>query len=154
MIGKDKVIKARAALVLDEPFFGSLVLRLKLKEDPSCKTMWVDGSTLGFNSTFVDSLSIEKLKGCLCHEVLHLALSHHTRRGNRTRTKWNVAGDYAINGMIKDKFSLPDGCLFDPKFTGLSTEAIYPQLPDEESESKDKNKEGINQVSLPKGGGL
>jgi len=153
MIAKDKVIKARAVLVLDEPFFGSLILRLKTKEDPSCKTMWVDGKTLGYNPAFVDSLSVEILKGCLCHEVMHLALSHHTRRGNRDHIKWNAAGDYAINGLIKDKFSLPDKCLFDPKFSALSAEAIYSQLPDQENESKGKSEQGTSQVSPPKGGG-
>lgn len=151
MIAKDKVIKARAALVLDEPFFGSLVLRLKVKEDPSCKTMWVDGKMLGFNPVFIDSLSINILKGCLCHEVLHLALSHHTRRGNREHTKWNIAGDYAINAMIKDKFSLPDKCLFDPKFSALSAEDIYSQLPDEKK--KNQSKEGNSQASSSGGSG-
>ena len=71
MTAKEKLIKARAALVLDEPFFGSLVLRLNVLEDSSCNTLWVNGSSLGFNPSFVDSLSMDKLKGCLCHEVLH-----------------------------------------------------------------------------------
>ncbi len=153
MIAKDKVIKARAGLVLDEPFFGSLILRLKVKEDPSCKTMWVDGKSFGYNPGFVDSLSMDKLKGCLCHEVMHLALSHHTRRGNREQKNWNAAGDYAINGLIKDKFSLPDKYLFDPKFSALSAEAIYSQLPDQENESKGKSEQGTSQGSPPKGGG-
>jgi len=152
MIAKDKVIKARAALVLDEPFFGSLILRLKTKEDPSCKTMWVDGKTLGFNPMFVDSLSIDVLKGCLCHEVLHLALSHHTRRGNREKVKWNSAGDYAINAMIKNKFSLPGGCLFDPKYSALSAEDIYSQLPTDKEKKKDQNKEGGNGQTSSLGG--
>lgn len=151
MIAKDKVTKARAALVLDEPFFGSLVLRLKLKEDLSCKTLWTDGSTLGFNPVFVDSLSMDKLKGCLCHEVMHLALSHHTRRGNRDHSKWNAAGDFAINAMIKDKFSLPDGCLIDLKYSALSAEDIYSQLPAEEEKKKDQSKEGNSQASSPQG---
>lgn len=153
MLAKDKVTKARAALVLDEPFFGSLVLRLKLKEDPTCKTMWVDGSTLGFGPAFVDSLSIDELKGCLCHEVLHLALSHHTRRGTRTAKRWNVAGDYAINAMIKDKFSLPGKCLIDPKYSALSAEDIYSQLPIDEEKKKGQSEEGNGQASSPKGGG-
>lgn len=153
MIAKDKVTKARAALVLDEPFFGSLVLRLKLKEDSFCKTMWVDGSTLGYNPGFIDSLSMDVLKGCLCHEVMHLALSHHTRRGNREKTKWNSAGDYAINAIIRNKFSLPDGCLFDPKYSALSAEDIYSQLPIDEEKKKNQNKEEGNSQESPSSGG-
>jgi hypothetical protein len=37
MNAKDKLIKARTQLVLDQPFFGSLALRLVLVEDdPGC----------------------------------------------------------------------------------------------------------------------
>lgn len=131
MTAKEKLIKARAALVLDEPFFGSLVLRLKLKEDSSCETLWVDGSTLGFSPSFVDSVSMDVLKGCLCHEVLHCALAHHARRGSRDSRRWNIAADYAVNPIIKDKFSLPDGVLFDSGLAGLSVEDIYSRLPDD-----------------------
>jgi len=138
MDSRDKIIKARAALVLDEPFFGSLVLRLILEEDSSCNTLWVDGSRLGFNPAFVDSLSMDTLKGCLCHEVMHCALSHHARRGCRDPEKWNVAADYAVNPIIRDKFSLPDGALFNPDFVSLSSEEIYNNLPDKGEGDQDQ----------------
>jgi len=131
MDSRQKMIKARAALVLDEPFFGSLVLRMGLVEDSSCKTLWVDGKSLGYNPAFVDSLSMDKLKGCLCHEVMHCALSHHARRGDRDSKKWNVAADYAVNPLVRDKFSLPDGALFDPDLSSFSAEEIYNRLPDQ-----------------------
>ena len=35
-----RISKQRTALVLDQPFFGALALRLKVVEDPSCKTFW------------------------------------------------------------------------------------------------------------------
>lgn len=142
MTAKEKLIKARAALVLDQPFFGSLVLRLKPQEDLSCNTLWVDGTNLGFSPKFVDSLSMDQLKGCLCHEVLHCALAHHARRGDRDGKKWNVAADYAVNPVIKDKFSLPDGFLFDPAFNDLSAENIYSKLPQEESGKDDQGQDG------------
>lgn len=131
MTAKEKVIKARSLLVLDDCFFGSLVLRLKMVEDLSCNTLWVDGSEMGFNPKFVDSVSMEVLEGCLCHEVMHCALSHHTRRGDRDPKKWNVAADYAVNPLILDKFALPDGVLINPDFSGLSAEEIYSRLPDQ-----------------------
>ena len=141
MDSRDKIIKARAALVLDEPFFGSLVLRLILEEDSSCNTLWVDGSRLGYNPGFVDSLSMDTLKGCLCHEVMHCALSHHARRGCRDSKKWNVAADYAVNPIIRDKFSLPDGALFNPDFSGISSEEIYNNLPDQDQGDRDQGQD-------------
>jgi predicted metal-dependent peptidase len=151
MTAKEKLIKARAALVLDEPFFGSLVLRLKLKEDSSCETLWVDGSTLGFSPSFVDSVSMDVLKGCLCHEVLHCALTHHARRGSRDSRRWNIAADYAVNPIIKDKFSLPDGILFDPGFAELSVEDIYSRLPDDKGGDRSQGDSGAGGGSSDEG---
>ena len=130
MDSQEKIVKARSLLVLDEPFFGSLVLRLSPVSDPSCDTLWTDGVSLGFSPDFVEAQSMDVLKGCLCHEVMHCALSHHARRGARDSKKWNVAADYAVNGIIRDKFSLPDGALFNPDFVSLSAEEIYNNLPD------------------------
>ena len=41
--------KARASLVLRDPFLASLALRLKLEEDPSCPTAATDGLRLIFS---------------------------------------------------------------------------------------------------------
>ena len=136
MNSRDKIVKARAGLVLDEPFFGSLVLRLSLVEDSSCNTLWVNGQSLGYNPAFVDSLSMDVLKGCLCHEVMHCVLSHTTRRGERDSKKWNVAGDYAVNSIIRDKFSLPDGVLFNPDYASMSADEIYNHLPEDKKDSQ------------------
>jgi predicted metal-dependent peptidase len=142
MTAKEKVKKARSLLVLDDPFFGSLVLRLKVEEDSGCQTLRTDGIDLEFNPKFVDSVSMEVLEGCLCHEVMHCALSHHTRRGSRDSKKWNVACDYAVNPLIVDKFALPDGVLINPAFSGLSAEEIYSKLPDQGQGQDDSGSDG------------
>jgi len=56
MTAKQKLTKARASLILTSPFFASLSLKMKLVEDPSCDTMWVDGTSMGYNSKFVELL--------------------------------------------------------------------------------------------------
>lgn len=133
MNAMEKIIKARAGLVLDEPFFASLALRLSLKEDATCETLWTDGRTIGFNPAFVDELPLDQVKGALCHEVMHLACTHHTRRGERDHRKWNMAGDYAINQILADsKIALPDGALINQAFAGMSADQIYTMLPDEQ----------------------
>jgi predicted metal-dependent peptidase len=125
-----KLTKARAGLILDAPFFGSLALRQILKEDPSAKTAWINGAELGYNPEFIKGLTLEECKGILAHEVLHLAALHHTRRQDRRPDKWNQAADYAINDILLDaKFVLPKGIL-----SGYgrdeSAESIYSKLPD------------------------
>ncbi len=125
-----KITKARTGLVLDAPFFGSLSLNLLVVEDKTCPTMWTDGQSLGYNPKFVDGLSLSQTKGILAHEVMHLACGHQARRGNRKHGKWNVAGDFAINGIItKAGFELTDDACIDPKYDGMSSEKIYTLLP-------------------------
>lgn len=126
-----KIVKARVGVILDFPFFGSLLLRLSLREDPSCDTLWTDGRTLGYSPGFVDSLPLDVLKGCLCHEVLHVGLLHQVRRGERAPERWNMAADHAVNLALANVpgLALPAGCLCDSAFSGLSAEEIYSRLP-------------------------
>jgi hypothetical protein len=75
--------KARTTLLLDHPFFGSLLFRLKGRESRSIKTMATDGISLFYNPDFVDTLNAATLCGVLAHEVLHPGLQHHVRRSRR-----------------------------------------------------------------------
>jgi predicted metal-dependent peptidase len=120
--------KARANLVLDHTFFGSLALRLKMVEDPTCETMWTDGVSLGFNPEYVLKESPESLRTGIAHEVGHVLLAHHLRMQGRDHKKWNVAADHAVNHLLEGGgFRLSDNDL--PGIDN-SAEAIYVTLPD------------------------
>jgi predicted metal-dependent peptidase len=121
-----RIQKARTTLLLDHPFFGSLLFRLKGRENRSIATMATDGLSLYFNPDFVDTLNSATLAGVLAHEVMHPALQHHVRRSGRDLRRWNEACDYAINPLLLDAgLSLPDGVLVDHRFRGMSAEQIY-----------------------------
>jgi predicted metal-dependent peptidase len=121
-----RIQKARTTLLLDHPFFGSLLFRLKGRENRSIATMATDGVSLYYNPEFVDTLNSATLAGVLAHEVMHPALQHHLRRSKRDPRRWNEACDYAINPLLLDAgLSLPDGVLVDARFRGMSAEQIY-----------------------------
>jgi predicted metal-dependent peptidase len=91
--------------------------------------MATDGSRIVYNPAFVDELKPAELEGTLAHEVLHCALGHQCRRGERDPELWNVAADFAINPiLIGNGFVLPAGALIDPAFNNLSAEEIYARL--------------------------
>jgi predicted metal-dependent peptidase len=90
-----RIQKARTALLLDHPFFGTLLFRLGAQARSSIATMATDGVSLYFNPQFVETLSAAEIAGTLAHEVMHPALQHHTRRGGRNPRRWNMACDYA-----------------------------------------------------------
>jgi predicted metal-dependent peptidase len=135
-----KLTRARVQLLLGQPFFGTLSLRLKLISG-SLPTMATDGSRIVYNPAFVDELKPAELEGTLAHEVLHCALAHQCRRGNRDPELWNEAADLAINPiLIANRFTLPAGALIDPAFTNLSAEEIYARLLRRRSEEEGATK--------------
>jgi predicted metal-dependent peptidase len=140
-----RIQKARTALVLDHPFFGSLLFRLKDCECRSIQTMATDGVSLYYNPDFVETLNAATLAGTLAHEVMHPALHHHARRSGRDPKRWNMACDYAINPLLIDAgLNLPEGVLLDNRFRGMSAEQIYNLLDSETSQdsgSEDKESE-------------
>lgn len=124
-----KLAKARTALLLEQPFFGSLCLRMEPRADPTCATAWTDGRTLAYNPIFVASLKDEQVQGLMAHTVMHPACQHHVRRGQRDHAMWNAACDHAINWILMDAgISLPPKYLDNPAYHGLTAEEIYVQL--------------------------
>ena len=117
---------ARSGLILDQPWFGVLASHLQMTPDPSIQTMDVDGSTLRYSPEFILTLPRPHLMGCIAHEVLHCALGHCWRRGNRKPDEWNQAADIAVNAQLeKAGFQLPSDVLTDPSMAEFSAEVIY-----------------------------
>ena len=138
----DPMTKARSDLVMGDPFFGTLALRMRMKEDPSCRTAWCDGVTIGFNPEYVKALRPDQRKGLLVHELMHPALGHHVRRGNRKPKAWNVACDYALNPLISKRYALPEGALDNPAWHGKSADEIYNLLPKSNGPGGDGDEDG------------
>lgn len=138
-----KMVKARANLVMGHPFFGTLALRLKMVEDPSIETASCDGTSIRYNPKFVNKLPLSKVQGMIAHEVMHPAFLHHTRRGSRDKNKWNQACDYSINTILHNAgFDLPEGKYLNPAYDGMTAEHIYALIPDD---PKDDNGQGQGQ---------
>jgi len=143
-----RIQKARTALLLDHPFFGSLLFRLGGRASNSIQTMATDGVSLFYNPVFVETLNAAELAGVLAHEVMHPALQHHTRRGDRDLKRWNIACDYAINPLLLEAgLTLPKDVLIDHRFRAMSAERIY-NLIEEQQDQDGSSREQQN----PEGG--
>jgi predicted metal-dependent peptidase len=155
----DKLQRAKIALVLDEPFFGALLLGLKVVEDKSgtvTKTCATNGESLWWHGPFLDKLSERELKTILAHEALHAALLHPLRRGAQDNGQWNIACDHAVNLHLEDcnaaaraagkpePFPWPALDIYkDPQFAGKSAEEIYNALaPQNQTESENDQQSG------------
>lgn len=138
-----KLSAARTRLILDKPFLGALVLRLPMHatEPEHCKTIGTDIRALYYNPEYIKNLSLEQTQFVLAHEALHCALSHFARRDHRTRHRWDIACDLAINPLlIQDGLKPPPGVLLQSGFEGMMAEEIYPYISDDmEDETHDEH---------------
>ncbi len=130
-----KLVKAKSNLIYDNPFFGALAVQLPVidaSNNPEINTMATDGKCIMYSLAFVAKLTLPELQFVLCHEILHCAFQHHTRRQERNPRKWNRAADYVINAeLIASQMIMPKGGLYDHDFAGMSAEAVYNLIPDE-----------------------
>ena len=103
-----KILKCRVQLGNKQPFFGNLIMHLKVEEKLGMpfKTMATDGRHLFYDPDFVLEHSEDEIKWTICHEVMHCALKHFLRR-QANPDYWNTAADYALNQLIGD---LPEEC--------------------------------------------
>ncbi len=125
--------KAKIGLMArqDTAFFTTIVFSLKLIWDWMIPTAATDGTSIRINPNFFMSLNSEERIFLLVHEAMHVALLHMTRLGGRIHAKWNQACDHYINLMLIDRgFKMPKNGLADPRFKDLSSDEIYPLLPD------------------------
>lgn len=140
--------KARSRMLLKHPFFANLALSTPLIETRDIPTAATDMANLYYNPDFVASLpNIETVMTLNAHEVAHIALLHGERLHERHHKIWNAACDYAINEMLVDAdFEPIDGWLYDPRFKGMSADAIYQILMREhEQRQKQKPQQGDGQ---------
>lgn len=114
-------------LRLHSPFFSTLALFARIIPAPDHRTAATDGRDIYINPDFWQSLTPAERLGVLAHEVLHAALLHVQRRGQRDPLLWNIAADIVVNGaiMAENGFALPKGHLRDQQLEKLSVEEVY-----------------------------
>lgn len=139
----DLMQKARARMLLNHVFFGSLVLSSKWIKDKSIPTAATDMIDVFYNPEFIEGLRDVDLVQFVCaHEIAHIMFKHGLRRNGRNPTRWNIACDFAINLILrKAGFKIWEHALCDDKYDGMSAEQIY--------DAREKEREG----SSGKGGG-
>ena len=141
-ISNKKVKDACSHIIQNHAFFASMMLQQNIIEDnsESNPTFYVDGENLAYNSSFADSLNFDEVVGVLVHEIFHLTLGHHFRKGERDNKLWNEACDFVVNfELIKSGFKLPSGLLYDSKYQGMSAEEVYRLLDIKDKKEQEKN---------------
>jgi predicted metal-dependent peptidase len=152
---ENKLIISRAVtqLAITAPFFGSIALSTRIKEDTTIDTMCTDGQHIWWSPDFVERMHQQNAQynmAIIAHEVAHIVLHHHLRRGERDPELWNIACDFVVNLILKDAgFDLPEGALLDDQYKGMTAEQVYDRLSERGDIGKLKSK-GMGEVIDPK----
>ena len=115
-------------LLRDQPFFGSLALRLPIRPDVSRETLASDGKEIRYSPDWIATTDAHLIKTAIARVVLACALKHHTRRANRDPERWQRASQLVTHHLLKDAgFILPPDA---EAWPDLSAEEAYDRLPE------------------------
>ena len=115
-------------LLQKQPFFGSLVLRLPLRADPTRKTLASDGHEIRYSPDWVAETDAHLIETAMARVVMACALKHHTRRGERDPERWQTASQLVTHALLRDAgFTLPPEA---EAWEDLSVEQAYDRLPE------------------------
>lgn len=137
----DNITKAKAQLVVEQPFFASLLLGMPMEEDKNIPTIATNGEWIKYNPKFMEKLTLQETVFVLAHEVMHCVFQHMYRKNKRHHMKWNIAGDFIINDLLTTEKvgTRPAGVLYDPKLVAKgkgTTEGVYNLLPEPPKDSQ------------------
>ncbi len=91
---------SRMRVLINNGFYGLLLMHMAFTLDETCETAATDGHHIYFGPKFLDQISDSELDFILMHEILHVALRHCERDGNRDSEAFNIACDIVVNSNI------------------------------------------------------
>ena len=143
----EKIQKAKARLMLEQPYFGTIVSSLKLEQNNKLLTFLSDGEALRYNSEYIDRLNIEEVEFVMANGAMHAVLKHQDRSEGRTQWLWQTATDYVVNSMlVSNGMQLPEYANYEHKFKGMYAEEVYQMLRDEMMNDEFGMEEQIEQI--------
>ena len=124
-----KISQAKAKLLVDYPYFGTLASKLELVLNEDIQAFKSDGKKLEYSSTFLENADVSEIEFVLANGAMHTSLAHENRQNNRAGWLWQMATDMAINDMlVENGLTLPEGAQYRVRFKGMYAEEIYAEL--------------------------
>jgi len=115
----DKLAAGRLIASRKAPYFRAMITSLVPHPMPGLGTIGVTKEALlVYDPEWIEQRTQDEMGALYWHEVMHLVLNHHGRRGDRHPLLWNIAGDIFINdqGRLTLQLQFPPGGCFPEKF--------------------------------------
>lgn len=95
-----RIAAARTRLASRSAFFATLLLHAECVPSWSVARAATEGVRTYLHPEVVATLPTRELDALLLHQVLHAALEHPRRRGQRDARRWNRAADIVVSGLV------------------------------------------------------
>ncbi len=127
-----KISQAKAKLLVDYPYFGTLASKLELVINEDIEAFKSNGKILEYSSDFLESAEVSEIEFILANGAMHISLAHENRKNGRSGWLWQMATDMAINDMlVENGLDMPFGAQYRVRFKGMYAEEIYAELKDD-----------------------
>ena len=140
---RDLVEQDRFELMMRCPFYGRIICSVELVvvSDPQVRMACTDYRRIFISGDAYSALPEEMRLAVLAHEVLHIALRHAFRIGDRDKNRFEKAADIEVHYILTENFPDPYGIDGDKygDWSYLTAEQIYELLPPSEDKTKSKS---------------
>ena len=127
---KFNIRHAISRMLVDQPFYGHLVLHIEPTPTPRVATIASDGISLYYNPFWVQQADQKQIEFCILRIVTGLALTHHVRRSDREEINWQLASLIICLTTLYQHGSVSIYDLFfDPNEWDTWVEKAYERLP-------------------------
>ena len=75
----DRLNVIKLMLIIEQPFFGYLLMHIPFKNDNSIDTIGTDGEKIYYNNKFIEIANDDEIKFLIMHQILHIILNHIIR---------------------------------------------------------------------------
>ena len=158
LLSNEKLTQAKTKLMLENPYFGSLISSLELRVNDKLRNTRNLGDVFEYNDEYLEVLSVNEVSTLLANAAMHQALFHTVRGKDKVSSVWYLASDYAINDLLVDNgFMLAPMANYSSRFEMLYAEEIYTILlseldlqdNDESLNEEEQQVEEIEEQDLP-----
>lgn len=157
-VTNEKIDQAKTKLMLENPYFGTLITSLDLRINNNIASIRNLGDVMEYNDEYLEVLSVNEVSTLLANAAMHQALFHGERGKGKLSSVWNLASDYAINDLlVENGFMLPPMANYASRFEMLYAEQIYTILlgeldlkeNDETQDEQEQQREEISEEEIP-----
>lgn len=95
-----RLLLSRMRILVNNGFYGLLLMHMIFTIDESCETAATDGKRIVFGPEFLDDLDDSELDFIMMHEIMHVVLQHCFRGDGFDSEQFNIACDIVVNSNI------------------------------------------------------